>query len=339
MENKMDEKKHGKFNSSNLDGKFKRKKRFYVEDGSNLYRVLPPFGSLAEQGVIAKFWGVYWLEDSKGGKKPVSTIEKRGAEKKIIQEDPIATKVAALQKGFEAAKLTNTDPVILQALEDRIYRLQLDKAYYLNVINPANEIGVLKIKYTAFQALKEKIRKLEQDQIDPINIGTGVFFDFQKNKDDKGKVVYTVDVHQKTFKNPTTGKFTTEIVEATIDESILVRMEKEAEDLNTLYRIFSPEEQAALATLDGNVISRMFSRGEEIKEEEGDDLEEDLTVSTSTKVSPTATVNTTATAQTIQAAATQEVTQTVVAGPKPTVAATPTEVQDMVSRFLNTGKI
>lgn len=277
----MSEVKYGKYSAGNLDGRPK-KNYFKVKEGSNIFRVLPPFGSLAEQGVIAKYWAAYWLPFSSGKKRAISSILQMGRDKRIIQDDPLYQKIETLKKSLESMKKDGTqNPAIIEALDKRVYELQVDKAYYLNAISPSGEIGLLKIKYTAFQALKERLRQLEKDGIDPINMGTGVYFDFKKAKDDHGKTVYGVDIHTKTFKSPATGKLTTELVEAVIDETTLKRMEKEAFDLTTLYKILTPEEQAAVATLDPKVMDRIFARPEsntassETTEEEGS-LEDDL---------------------------------------------------------------
>jgi len=276
----------GTYNPRSLDG-FVKKNRFYLKDGSNVYRVLPPFKTLRDQGIIAKYWAVYWLPTSKKAKdgksinRPVPTILQMGRDKQIIQRDPITEKIEALRKSLDAMKENggSQPEAVVKALEERLKTLNLDKGYYLNVITPTGDIGVLKIKYTAFQALKERLKQLEKDGIDPINVGTGVFFDFKRGMDDKGKTVYTVDIHQRTFKNPQTGRIVTEMVEAPIDQNTLDQMEKSAFDLSELYKVLSPDEQAMAATLDPAVIDRLFARPEKVDEDAGvsyEDEDEDL---------------------------------------------------------------
>jgi len=353
----------GTYNPRALDG-FPKKNRFYLKDGSNIFRVLPPFGSLKNDGIVAKYWAVYWLPTTKKNRKgedisfPVPSMLEMTKDKKIITPDPIYDKVQNLTKSLEAMKAGKQHPeAVITALEERLKKLQLDKAYYLNVISPAGEIGSLKLRYTAFQALKEKLRDLEKLSIDPINIGVGVYFDFKKGKDDKGKTVYTVDIHQKTSRDPQTGGFKTEIVEARIDNSILDRMEKEAFDLATLYKRLTVEEQAMAASLDPVVIERLFARPEDSEQEQVyvDEEEQELKanapaattaapVQTAAAVQQTATTPAPAPAATTQAPAATPAPQAQapaapVGGPAPNAAvnAGSADFNDYVKKFLQTG--
>ena len=277
--------KHGKFNVNSLDGRVKRN-RFYLKDGSNIFRVLPPFGSLADQGSIAKYWIVYWLKDSAGKSKPVPSIFLQDKNKRVLQDDPVKNKISSLDAKLKSMIEQNQPQPIIDALAASLKNLYADKAYYLNVMNTAGEIGVLKLRYTAFQSLKQQLAKLSKDGIDAINVGVGVYFDFQRLKDDQGRTSYKVDLHMKTYKNPTTGKMVTEIVEAPIDEEVLRRMETEAFDLNNLFRVLTPEEQALAATLDPSVIDRLFARPEQA-EENGDEALDDEEATVTSVVSKT----------------------------------------------------
>lgn len=354
----METQKHGKFNSRNLDS-YTKKNRFYLQNGSNIYRLLPPYGSLAQRGAIAQYWAVYWLTASNDKKKPVPSIRQLGKDKKVIVADPLFDKIDALQKSLAAQKASGTTNVaILEALEAKLQNLNLDKAYYVNVINPAGEIGVLKLRYTAWQGLKERLRELEKDGIDAVNVGSGVYFDFKKLQDDKGKTVYTVDLHKKTFKNAA-GKLQVDIVEAVIDETVLGRMSKEAFDLTTLFRTLTPQEQALAATLDPAVLDRLFARAETVEEatEEYDSGVDDVViaapaskqeqVATAIASVPGATqaLGAETVAKAVEAAAPAAAVNTAAAevaqaaGPKATAQANSGDVNDMVAQFLATGKI
>lgn len=245
-------------------------------------------------------------------------------------------------------KAQGQDGAIIEALEKTVQSLRPDKAYHINVITPANEIGVLKLRYTAFQRLKEKLTALSKDGIDAINVGTGVYFDFKKLKDDQNKTNYTVDVHMKTLKNQETGKLTAEIVEAVIDASVLERMETEASDLGTLFKVFSPEEQALAATLDVNVIDRLFARPDAaiVDEGEPDDGEEE-TQATAAQAATSALANQAIAGVNAQAAplvanTVQAPVVNPTAAPKVNAApavASPQDLTDVVGRFLRNGSV
>lgn len=241
-------------------GGFQRKKRFNLEEGSNLYRILPPFGTLAEVGKIAQYWSVTWVPGSDGKVRPVPSI-KRKKNNQVIQNDPLEDKVEALKKNLDVLVKNGESKEVVDKIAEKVRQLSPDKGYYLNVLTPGGEMGVLKIRYTAYQSLLSKLEELEREGVDPINtgIGNGLFFDFKKTKDERGRVVYSVDIGKKTYKDPS-GRLISEYLQSEIDDNTLKRMEKESEDLTKLYRVLDAEEVALIATLDGKTIDRVFQR-------------------------------------------------------------------------------
>jgi hypothetical protein len=251
--------------SSSLTGNgggWVKKKRFYIEEGSNLFRILPPFGSLAETGAIAKYYENYWLKNSAGKSFPVLSQLKMNRDRVILNRDPIYDAVEVKKQELKQLEDAGADKALIDAVKQDIQGLGLDKAFYANVINPAGEIGTLKIKITAWNSLKEMLKKLEAEGIDPINVGknNGIIFDFKRYKDDQGKTIYRTDIATVTRKDANTGRAISEYQYLELDDAIFTRMEKEAEDLTKIYRVFSPEEQALLASFDPKTVDRVFQR-------------------------------------------------------------------------------
>jgi hypothetical protein len=243
-------------------GGWVKKKRFYIEEGSNLFRLLPPFGSLAETGAIAKYYENYWLKNSAGKPFPVLSQLKMNRDKVILQRDPIYDAIKIKEQELAQLIDAKADAALIDAVKQDLEGLKLDKAFYANVINPAGEIGTLKIKITAWNSLKIRLKELEQKGIDPINVGkgNGIIFDFKRYKDDQGKTIYTVDIATTTKKDPNTGRAFEEMQYLELDEAVFTRMEKEAEDLTKIYRVFTPEEQALLASFDPKTVDRVMQR-------------------------------------------------------------------------------
>ena len=340
----------GTYNRGTSLGGFVGKKRFYLNDGSNLYRLLPPFASLAEKGIIAKYWEVYWVEGSDKKKRPMPSILKtkfngKGVPKTILVPDPMYSKIEALKAQVEAMKLDPNQPeAIVKALETKLNYMNLDKAYYVNVISPSGEIGVLKLRFTAFQNLKTRLDELDKEGIDPINLGDGIVFDFKKMKDDKNKTIYPVDVATKTYRDQNTNKFVNEMQTYKIDENTLKRMESEASDLSTLYQVKTAEEVALVATLDPKMVDRVFARPVETEEEEVYDDE----IQTEVGIKPAQTQPAAQAVQTTQVQVSTPVTPlvtTVVPVTPPQqqtqLVATPSaaDTQSIVDRFLTTGRV
>jgi hypothetical protein len=337
---------HGTYSKNSIQGGYARKTRFYLNDGSNLFRLLPPFASMAEKGIIAKYWEVYWVEGSDKKKRPMPSILKtkfngKGVPKTILVQDPMYSKIEALKAQVAAMKADPNQPVaIVAALEERLKYMNLDKAYYVNVISPSGEIGVLKLRFTGFQNLKTRLDELDKEGIDPINLGDGIIFDFKKMKDDNNKTTYPVDIAMKTYRDQTSGKFISEMQTYKIDENTLKRMDTEASDLGTLYKTLTAEEVALVATLDPKMVDRVFSRPVEV--DDAEELYEDEVVGEVSLNKPAAAaavkpqVAVTLATATLVAPPQQQVP---VAAPVVAAAANNAEVQSIVDRFLANGKV
>lgn len=276
----------GKYSANKLDARPK-KNSYYLKDGSNIYRILPPFGSVASVGAIAKFWSIYWVPATKG-KRPVPSLLRVGKDKAVIQACPLDEKVKELRRTLEAGIAAGKSDLELNPLRNKIEAYRVNKSFWLNVITTTGEIGRLGIPYNVYQTLKAKLKELEKQGFDPINAGpeNGLFLDFKKSKDDSGrKNVYAVDVHTHFSKDPQTGRMVGSYVSAPIDEKILERMNNEAYDLGTMFKELTMEEQKAVATLDPTMVDRIFARGEEVTagEEGSEDGGEEESVAAQTQ--------------------------------------------------------
>ncbi|HUM41641.1 MAG TPA: hypothetical protein PKI14_01670 [Fervidobacterium sp.] len=271
--------KVGSFSIGNLNSngsKFVKTKNFYLADGSNLYRILPPFGSQTQTGAIAKFWEIYWVQGATS-KKPVVSIRKTGKDKVVLQADPLEDAIAAKKNELAELETKGAPARVIESLKSMLQNLNADKSYYLNVINPAGEIGVLKIKYTGWQALKKRLEELDARGVDAINPGpdNGIVFDFKRSRDEKGKVGYTVDIASIVSKDPATNKMRVDYQYMPIDDVIIGRMEKEARDLGTLFKTLSVEEQSIVASLDPKAIDSVFTKSTKVEDDGGDEGEDD----------------------------------------------------------------
>jgi hypothetical protein len=251
----------GKYSASSLDGTPK-KNTYYLKEGSNIFRILPPFKSLGEVGAISKYWSVYWVAATKG-KRPVPSLLKMGKDKQVLQQDPMYDVLKLAEAELERMIKNNEPKAKVDAQRQKVFQLSPNKGYWFNVLTPANEIGRMSLPYKVWQSLKAKLKELEKQGFDPINPGpqNGLFFDIKKNRDDKGNWAYNIDVHTVYAKDPTTGRPTASYVPSPIDEVVLERMEKEAFDLGKMFTELSMEDQVAVSSLDPNIVDRVFARG------------------------------------------------------------------------------
>lgn len=275
-------------NAVNGNKSFKKRKYFKIEqDKSNIYRVLPPYGSAG----IAVYYQVFWVTGTGGKNRPVQTLLKKSKDRGIIQRCPLFDKVEALKLQLAAiSNDPNYDQNIVKAKKDQVDRLRLQGGYYLNAMDQAGDIGLLRVPYTAFQSLKKKLDVLKTEGVDPINPGAqnGVFFDFKRYKDEKGKTIYEVEISQKTRRDEN-GRMIKEYNWAPIDETVLKRMETEASELGSLYKTLTVEEMTRIATLDPAQIDAVFANPEQSEDDEYDagDFEEAPAVQTAPTQSAT----------------------------------------------------
>ena len=265
----------GAYDPTKQATRFNRRKTFYLKDGSNLFRVLPPAGSLADKNKIAQYWSVLWLTDSRGKKRPVSSILKKNKDV-VLQYDPLLTRMEEMKKQLEIATANNENPATILALKENLQRVMHKKFYALNVIDASGAYGVLEIPYTSYQNLEQRIRELNTQGLDAIGIGPdkGIFFDFKKTKDERGRVVYPVDPAIRTAKDAS-GQFTMSYIRMSLSDEDAGRLASQAEDLTKLYRELTVDQQSALATMDQRVFDAIFARPTNVAEEQEGPVDEE----------------------------------------------------------------
>ena len=264
-----------------------RTKKFYLKEGSNLYRVLPPAKSLKDQNKIAQYWSVIWIADSSGKLRPVASILKKNRDR-VIQRDPLLEKIDEIRQTYDEAVKSGASEEQLKTLRELFKKVYNKKVYALNVVNPAGEVGVLEIPYTSYQNLKQRITELYNQGIDAVGIGEdkGILFDFKKTKDERGRVIYPVDIAQKTSRD-SSGNFMVTYIRAPISEAEAEVLSSKVADLTTLYRELSYQDMEALSTLDPKLIDAVFSKGVDLDEEgeEGEGSEEGCTTTSEEEAS------------------------------------------------------
>jgi len=252
-----------------------RPKRFYLNLGSNTYRVLPPVGALASKNKIAQYWSVIWLTDTRNKKRPVASIQRK-QNGEITQEDPILNRLEEMKNELNNAVAANQPPAVINMLKENLKRIMHKKFYAVNVLSASGELGVLELPYTSYQNFENRLKELHNQGVDAIGIGAdkGVFFDFKRLKDERGKTVYPVDVAMKTSKGAD-GNFSMTFVRMPLTDEDAANFAARAEDLTTLYKEYSVDEMNGLATLDQGVFDAIFAKPTPMNQEEDSVVEED----------------------------------------------------------------
>ena len=237
------------FGKANHEGSIK-KKYFNLEMGDNVYRILPPFGSLASKGKYIQYYSVVWgYKDSNGKNTPFSDYRVVNFKTKMVEvESPAYLRSKKLESTYdlvakkskeEGGKNPETQK-ILADLAAQKKQYNLENKYFLNVMNLQGEVGLLKIGAKAKEQLVALIKKLDSEGVDATSLDNGRFFNFNRigsNRDTQ----YTVSVYEEQIQVAGLGTVK-KAKESKITEAEASRIAKEAFDLGTLYVVPTTEQ-------------------------------------------------------------------------------------------------
>lgn len=284
MANSVDDKKQGVFMAVKLGkpsyggGNTQKKNYFKIQDGDNVFRILPPMHSLADQGVWSKYYSVeYGYKGTDGKMKPFLCCRVKNYKTKMIdvecpaclnrakKEDRLKGEVEALKAGMGSADT-------VKELKAEVDAFNCDSKHYVNAMDLSGNIGLLKIGYKCMQSLRELIKRMEAEGIDPIGVENGRFFTFSRSG--KGRdTVYTVAEYKQKKRVSVEGVETMVDVPMphSLTEAIIVRLEHEAFDLSTLFKSISVDECQDIVARGAVAIDKIFSKQEVQPEEEEQD--------------------------------------------------------------------
>lgn len=172
-------------------------KRFKLKEGdNNTYRIMPAMKSLAASGKWFQFFPIHYgyqgtsrTDPTKLVAQPFLCIEERNWQTKMVtRECPECVLRAEQEENLkQIAAQARVDGITGEALKTLLEPINswlkahnLDKNYYMNAMNTANEFGVLQIRSKAKKALDREIKELASKYSIPdcTDFETGVWFDF-----------------------------------------------------------------------------------------------------------------------------------------------------------------
>ena len=224
-------------------------KRHKINDGINVFRILPPFGPNAD-GYPYRRWSICWLADATTGRNrpyasPWSFGEKEcpvGEFTKLIQD-----KKENLEKKLSAQDLSKEEiKEALKPLTEILWKVKPKATFFFNAVNKSGEVGILEIKKSAQDELKKVMKEYISDyNQDPTSLNSdqddsGVWFKMTKT----GQLMsteYKVEKNQIKAKNEA-GKLVFLDDQEALSDSIVANYESLATDLFTLYKQISYED-------------------------------------------------------------------------------------------------
>jgi len=223
---------------------------------NNVYRILPPMGSLAKSGTWRTYVAVQWgFKGSDGRMKPFQDCRVVNHKTKMIEVESAAylfrSQLEANYADTVAAfKAGNASQDQVRQAKELKERFNLEARHYVNAVNLEGEIGLLKLNTTQKNALMQAIETQRNQGIDPLSVDKGVFFNFTKSNS-TGKIqdwVFGVAPYQENVRAVIDGVET--LVQKTkyhrMDEDFIGRLSAEAYDLSNLYPTPTPEEIARI---------------------------------------------------------------------------------------------
>lgn len=231
-----------KINLDSLNPKsFKKTVRHKVQDGSNIFRFLPPFGKESD-GYPYRKWNVVWglVDPASGRARPFassSTYEGRC---------PVYDYLELLKNKVIAMNVPGCDEAKIEALNKFISDLRPKTVYAYNAADKTGQVGVLELKPTAHKKIISLMEKYIKDyNQDPTSLSadvndSGIWFNITKTG--KGfDTTYDAAKNQMKGKNAQ-GVLVYEDDRSPLAESIVHNYDSLGYDLNSLYQKLTYEE-------------------------------------------------------------------------------------------------
>ena len=270
-----------------------------LKEGSNIYRILPPFGKLASDGRWAVYDSIHWGYKSSKGIRTFRCIQKKDNKTKMIKQScPECDLIAARKKDHDEQfkTLTETNKMspddareFLKPLSGWLRDHNLDKKWYLNALSPAGEIVRLAIPHKMYQSLMEVIQELLKMGVDPIAANKGVFLNFKRTGMGLN-TVHRCTVEKETFM--VDGQPAERIKLAPLTEETLNKMQQEGWDLSNMFRDLPDSEIQRLINGNGDtdVVDSVFANPGDADEPSPEELSASTMVVAPTPVAKPAPV-------------------------------------------------
>jgi hypothetical protein len=221
-----------------------------VKDGHNIFRVLPPFGE-ASNGYPYRKYQIIWglVDPATNRSRPFAssmTTEKRCPVTEFVQE--LKKKSETLKANMQASGSSDEEiREALKGLNETIANLSPKTVYIYNAVDNAGEVGLLELKSTAHQKMKQEMNQYVHDyNQDPTSLNSdpddsGVWFDVVRQGSFRD-TTYDVKKCQLKVKDPVTGRMNYQDDQTALPESVVENYNSLAYDLTAVYQIKSYDE-------------------------------------------------------------------------------------------------
>ena len=220
--------------------------RHKVQKGSNVYRILPPFGDVEKHNNYPfKRWVVAWLIDPKTNKRmPFASPFSAGEEACPVHEytKALAEKIdnfksVLASKGLSASEIKEK----LAPLNKIAWEIKLQKTFAYNACDKAGKVGILEIKTNAQKDMKKRMLEyITEREMDPTSLNSdlkndaGVWFNILREGEMKD-TTYSVDFNKSGVKDAE-GDIVYKLDRSALPENVVDGFHKNGYDLFSVYR-------------------------------------------------------------------------------------------------------
>lgn len=218
--------------------------RHKVKSGSNIFRILPPFGD-SSNGYPYRKWQIIWglTDPSSGRVRPYASSlmsEKRDPVVELV--DSLKGRLDQIEGDLKGRGLDD------KAVQKHLKYARLAKfirdispktTYLYNAVDKSGTVGLLELKSTAHKDMKEKMNKYIRDyNQDPTSLNSadddsGVWFDVVRSGEGFS-TEYSVDIVQTAVKM--NGKIVKEDDRSALPDSVVQNFDNLAYDLSSVYK-------------------------------------------------------------------------------------------------------
>jgi hypothetical protein len=216
--------------------------RHKINDGSNIYRILPPHGDTAvHNNYPYRRWSTVWLNDPKTNKpRPFATPLMDGKDCPIKEYgDALTARIEQIKNKLTSEGYSDSEiKAELEGLRKIQWSLKVNYTYVYNACDQAGTVGILELKPTAHKSMKKMMNLfITENSQDPTTLGAssdeyGVWFNVTK-EGQKKDTEYNVAFHQ--TKEKRDGRLVKIDDTSPLPDNVIENYDSLAYDLNAVY--------------------------------------------------------------------------------------------------------
>ncbi|MDE2425755.1 MAG: hypothetical protein KGO96_07595 [Elusimicrobia bacterium] len=241
--------------TDDLESKKRIKRNFFnIKEGSNVYRILPPFKDLAQDGIWFQKQVIHWGYEGAGGMPRNFAC--------LGSSCPECVFVEKTKKELETVTSEKASVMLKSFLDEH----HLEIVHVMNAMDRDEKIGLLKMKTRLWQDFGRERTELKAFGIHPADAERGVWMNFEKTGQGTTALWKATAVRDSVLDK---GEVVSRLKVSPLSKETLTRMQTEAFELNKVVRKLDFEQvQGLVVSLvdyqsDPEVVDAVFSSGRE----------------------------------------------------------------------------